>query len=1594
MTESPKSPNLPQLSAARRLLESLLQSRPQTDVRRGRLLLERLEGRQLLAGDVDLFATDGAPPEDQASDAAAQAQQQLDASGLVAEGEAAPDLVAFAKALKDAGVTFYGAAWCPFCTEQKELFEDGQRELPFVEVTGPDQQLNSIGVAEGIETFPTWEFPDSTRATGVLTLQQLSQRSGVAIPQSESPGFFAIGPQTVRIGSPLHVPVDAYDPNGGPLTVTVTVANPNLLEAVVLQGNRSLRMDMKGYGDMVFELFEDRAPRPTGRVIQLAQQGFYDDIIFHRVIDGFMIQGGDPLGTGSGGSEMGDFDDQFHPDLQHNRGGILSFAKSSDDTNDSQFFITETATRHLDFNHSIFGQLVEGDDVREAISGTKTVAPGTNDKPVEDVVIESFSVFNDTENAVVMLKALGNQTGTTNVTFTVTDADGNSHSEVVAVTIANDNSNSPPFLQPVDSVVSAKGTPATFTLSSVDVEGDAVKYVAAVADGSGATVNVNATSGSVTVTPPANYSGTVNLQVGVEPVSGVAGQIDTQRMTVTFAAGAPTSLDLAASSDSGVSNTDNVTKEGTLTFVVGGLTNGAHVELLVGDTPVGVGTASGTTATITTANIAALGNGTYSVTARQRVGGVTSPASSPLTVVYDTQRPAQLMASLPTLATVGTAYAANLSHSEEGSGLRYSLSNSPAGATIDAETGLISWTPTASQLGSQTLNVNLTDPAGNLRSQTFTVNVGEEALVQALLTVTDLDGNAITSINTGEEFLLNFHARDMRGLDAEGVFAAFVDVLFDGDLVEPVAGAEIDYNSGYGTIESGTVGDGLIDELGAVSSSTSPTGTAQVRIASVRMRALQSGQVTFNTEPADGSGSDFLLFGEDETIPDSGVGFGSVSLAIDASFAAVNDSFTVNEDSNNNSLTVLANDTTANASVTLTLVSVGTPSAGGQATVSGNAVRYTPPADYSGTDQFTYVVRDQTGAEQTATVTVTVVPVNDPPTAVADTYNVTKGSAQRRLEVLANDTDLPDAGETLTISAIGTTSNGGTVAISSDGKAVLYKPAATFTGQETFTYTVSDGTSTSQATVTVTVAAAVPGPNVASDAFTVTEDAQNASFDVLANDTPRDPQKTIALQSVQTTGSAGGTASVSNGKVVYRPKANFFGTETVTYTVAESGGGTTTGTITFTVTPSNDPPPAGAIAKSIVKGTQNQAVVTLSALGTNVDGNETVTITAVGSTSAGGTVQIGSNGTVVNYSPPNATFVGTDTFTYTVKDAAGATATGTATVTVLAFQPRDFALEFSFLTAASGRFVAPPLVLRGTTETGESVEVTQSLDATGKVLFADQAPGEYTIEIPAMPFLIGGEQSQTLSVDSDPEDGDVLDLQANVGSLRPEFITIKDFLGSTPPQAVLAAVQPGQSGNWVLPSGAITGLTEPRVSLSQDGKQVQIRAKDAAGTMKQATIPATGDSRVELRGTSGNYRLLRVNLDPKKVTYTNAPAGSSTAAASTTNDSSQSEDGSSQAEGEAPASQTAAPQGTATPLVTSGVAEGEQVQVPAGGNGTVDFAAVAQQRQQALDAAFAAVADPANRPAGAERILASGGNDSVEAEAVDALLSTLGDDAR
>jgi peptidyl-prolyl cis-trans isomerase A (cyclophilin A) len=141
-------------------------------------------------------------------------------------------------------------------------------------------------------------------------------------------------------------------------------------------------------GVFTIELFEQQVPNTVQNFVKLAENKFYDGVIFHRVIDGFMIQGGDPTGTGRGGPGY-KFPDEFHPQLKHDSEGILSMANAGPNTNGSQFFITLAPTPHLDGRHAVFGKVVEGMDAVRKIGKTPT-KPG--DRPVTDVLMTSVKI--------------------------------------------------------------------------------------------------------------------------------------------------------------------------------------------------------------------------------------------------------------------------------------------------------------------------------------------------------------------------------------------------------------------------------------------------------------------------------------------------------------------------------------------------------------------------------------------------------------------------------------------------------------------------------------------------------------------------------------------------------------------------------------------------------------------------------------------------------------------------------------------------------------------------------------------------------------------------------------------------------------------------------------------------------------------------------------------------------------------------------------------------------------------------------------------------------------------------------------------------
>ena len=248
-----------------------------------------------------------------------------------------------------------------------------------------------------------------------------------------NPGFTSIGNQTVLGSAPTWLALTGTAPNGGTLTYTVSVANPtsnpNLLQAIIPTGNKSLVLSTSGAeagvtGQMTFQLFDNLMPLTTQHIEQLVNDGEFDtNSTFYRIAASgsspFVIQGGPSATT----SSLGKMDDEFNADLQFTSPGLLAMAKSSDDTGDSQIFVTAGPTRFLDFQHSIFGIITAGDSVRQAIQSN---VPASGDgQPPTPITITDAQIHNsDPLNGSLELKAAPGASGSSDVTVTVTDTTG------------------------------------------------------------------------------------------------------------------------------------------------------------------------------------------------------------------------------------------------------------------------------------------------------------------------------------------------------------------------------------------------------------------------------------------------------------------------------------------------------------------------------------------------------------------------------------------------------------------------------------------------------------------------------------------------------------------------------------------------------------------------------------------------------------------------------------------------------------------------------------------------------------------------------------------------------------------------------------------------------------------------------------------------------------------------------------------------------------------------------------------------------------------------------------------------------------------
>jgi hypothetical protein len=425
-------------------------------------------------------------------------------------------------------------------------------------------------------------------------------------------------------------------------------------------------------------------------------------------------------------------------------------------------------------------------------------------------------------------------------------------------------------------------------------------------------------------------------------------------------------------------------------------------------------------------------------------------------------------------------------------------------------------------------------------------------------------------------------------------------------------------------------------------------------------------QITFKPDP-DWNGTEFFNYEIQDKAgkKDSATVTVIVSPVNDAPVAHA-DSYTVNEDEPN-TLNVLSNDSDVDTGDDITLSAISEVK---NATVTiasdRKSLSFQANADWNGSVEFSYTVTDKAGATSTASVTVQVDPVNDPPVAQDDEVTLDEDSSIT-INALENDSDVDTLheGDTLTISAVSDVDNGHYILVN-ENKSILFTPNSDWNGVELFTYQVRDSHgATTTASVKVTVTPQPDSSTAVADAASCDEDG-SVTIDVLTNDIDADLAHGEDSLTVTSVGDVDhGTVGISDDKssVKFSPSLNWNGTEVFTYTIADTNGSTSSALVTVTVKPVNDAPTA---VKDEIS-TDEDVPVTIDVLKNDTDVDldregDSLTITGT-SGEFKDSVSIAPDGKTLTFTPP-ADWYGEKTFTYTMQDHAGRSSSAPITVTV------------------------------------------------------------------------------------------------------------------------------------------------------------------------------------------------------------------------------------------------------------------------------------------------------------------------------------------
>ncbi len=940
-----------------------------------------------------------------------------------------------------------------------------------------------------------------------------------------------------------------------------------------------------------------------------------------------------------------------------------------------------------------------------------------------------------------------NGDGIYEVTVTADDGNGGTVDAVFTWTVGN-----PAPLAVDDTAITDEDTPVNIPVLANDNDPDGDPLSVTQASAGNGTVVIEA-DGTVTYTPDEDFNGTDTITYEISDGNGGTSTA-TVTVTVNPINDDPDVTPLAPREnvDSAVVNVPTAgnfsdVDGDTLTFDATGLPTGLTIDPATG-------VISGTidpSASIGGPN----GDGTYevTVTADDGNGGTVSTTFS-----WTVTNPVPVAVNDTATTTEDTATNIDVLANDsdpDGDPLTVVTASAANGTVTILPDGTIDYTPNPDFNGTDTISYTISDGNGGTASALVTVTVDPEndppvavndttttdedtsVTIPVLSNDSDVDGDDLTvtdatapngTVTINPDGTVTYTPDpDFNGTDTitytiddgnGGTDTATITVV-----VAPVNDAPIAAPDTADTDEDTPVtipvlaNDSDVDgDPLTVTDATSPDGTVTIN---------PDGTITFEPDP-NFNGPATITY----TI-DDGMG-GTATSTVTVNVAPVNDPPVAEDDTattdEDTSVTVpvLANDSDADGDP-LTITEATAPN--GTVVINPDGtVTYTPDENFNGTDVITYTISDGNGGFDTATLTVTVDPVNDVPVAQDDAATGTEDEPLT-IPVLANDGDAD--GDPLTVTTA--TSPDGTVTINPDGT-ITFVPNPDFNGPTTITYTIDDGMGgTATATVTVDIVA-VNDPPVGEPDTAVTDEDTPITIPVLANDNDPDGDPLTVVSA----NAPNGTVTINpDGTITYTPNPDFNGTDTITYQVSDGMGGFDTVTATVTVNPVNDPPVAGNDVTSVNE--DSEVTIPVLVNDTDADGDPLTVTTA---TATNGTVTINPDGTITYV--PNPDFFGQDTITYTISDGNGGTSTATVAVEVINTNepPVD---EPEALNVISGTDTIINVLDNATDPDGDPLEVVIALVDIGEVVINPDgtltysAPADFFGEVTIRYFISDGQ---------------------------------------------------------------------------------------------------------------------------------------------------------------------------------------------------------------------------------------------------------------